>query len=125
MDQRSGTEQGELVERLVLSLTSPGDLLVDPFVGVGSSIVAAIIHGRRAAGADLSGEYLSVARKRIVEAAAGKLKIRTMQTPVFDYRNAGKALLTAPWLVDGGEATIPPPPVSEWSLMEGPPEKRK
>jgi len=36
-----------LIERLVLALTTPGDLLFDPFAGVASAGVAAAIHGRR------------------------------------------------------------------------------
>ena len=34
----------ELVERLVLSLTDPGDAVFDPYMGVGTSIVAALIN---------------------------------------------------------------------------------
>jgi adenine-specific DNA-methyltransferase len=37
----------ELIERLVLSLTNKNDWVFDPFLGVGSTIVAAIRHGRR------------------------------------------------------------------------------
>ena len=36
----------ELVERLVLSLTEPGDAVFDPYMGVGSAVVAALKHGR-------------------------------------------------------------------------------
>ena len=35
----------ELIERLVLSLTNKNDWVLDPFLGVGTSIVAAIRHG--------------------------------------------------------------------------------
>ena len=37
----------ELVERLVLALTEPGDAVLDPYLGVGSSVIAALRHGRR------------------------------------------------------------------------------
>src|SRR3990170_7511275 len=43
----------ELVERLVLALTKERDLVIDPYIGVGSTAVAAVKHGRRAAGADI------------------------------------------------------------------------
>ncbi len=46
----------ELVERLVLSLTEPDDWVLDPFLGTGSTIVAALRHGRRGAGAELLGK---------------------------------------------------------------------
>jgi len=42
----------ELIERLVLALTNEGDVVLDPFVGVGSSIIAAILHNRKGIGVD-------------------------------------------------------------------------
>jgi adenine-specific DNA-methyltransferase len=88
----------ELIERLVLSMTQPGDWVLDPFVGVGTSIVAAIRHDRKGAGAELSSAYVEVAKDRIKMALNGSLKIRPMARPVFDPRDAGRALTTAPWL---------------------------
>jgi adenine-specific DNA-methyltransferase len=55
----------ELVERLVLSMTNEDDLVVDPYIGVGSAACAAVLHGRRAAGADTDSVYLKIARDRI------------------------------------------------------------
>ena len=40
----------ELVERLVLSMSDPGDAVLDPYMGVGSSLIAAAKHGRTALG---------------------------------------------------------------------------
>jgi DNA modification methylase len=54
----------ELVEHLVLALTNRDDLVVDPYIGVGSAACAALLHGRRAAGADTVASYLQVARER-------------------------------------------------------------
>src|SRR5207247_3887571 len=51
----------ELVERFVLTVTRVGDLVVDPFMGVGTTACAAVMHGRRAAGAECVPEYLDVA----------------------------------------------------------------
>lgn len=72
----------ELVERFVLATTAPGDLVVDPYMGVGTTAVAAVMHHRRAAGADLVPEYLRIARERVEHAAAGLLKTRPMDRPV-------------------------------------------
>lgn len=72
----------ELVERLVLSLTDRGDLVVDPFVGVGSAAVAAVLRGRRAAGADVIKDYVSIAKSRVRSAVCGTLKTRPMHRPV-------------------------------------------
>jgi len=68
----------ELVERLVLALTNKGDLVVDPYLGVGSAACAAVLHKRRAAGADLSKEYLQVAKERVELAMQGKLPRRPL-----------------------------------------------
>jgi adenine-specific DNA-methyltransferase len=72
----------ELVERLVLALTDTGDLVIDPYIGVGSAAVAAIRHGRNAAGADVIPEYLSTAKERIVLEARGLLRTRPMNRAV-------------------------------------------
>ncbi|MFQ6099012.1 MAG: DNA-methyltransferase, partial [Armatimonadota bacterium] len=74
----------ELVERLVLALTNKGDLVVDPYIGVGTTAVAAIMHGRKAAGADIREDYIQIARERICLAGAGRLRTRPMGRPVYE-----------------------------------------
>lgn len=74
----------ELVERLVLSMTRPTGLVVDPFMGVGSTAVAAIRHGRRAAGAEIVAEYREIARQRIILESEGRLRTRPMHRPVYE-----------------------------------------
>ncbi len=74
----------ELPERLVLALTNRRHLVVDPFVGVGSTAVAAVLHGRRAAGADIDPDYLDIARQRIKDAIAGNLRRRPFGKPVYE-----------------------------------------
>lgn len=88
----------ELVERLVLALTSEGDWVFDPFLGVGTTIIAAIRHSRRGAGAEILREYGRVARERIAEESLGNLRTRPMARPVFNPAHAGSSLTTAPWL---------------------------
>lgn len=74
----------ELVERLVLALTEPGDAVLDPFMGVGSTVVAAARHGRIGYGCDIVEEYVTVARDRLALLAAGTLRTRPMDRPVWD-----------------------------------------
>lgn len=74
----------ELVERLVLSLTNEGDLVVDPYIGVGTSAIAAVRHRRYAAGADTSKEYITIAEERLRLEAIGRLRTRPMGRPVFE-----------------------------------------
>ncbi len=73
----------ELVERLVLALTNPGDLVIDPYLGVGSAACAAVLHNRRAAGADLSSHYLRIARERVQLVLQGCLPRRPLGKQVY------------------------------------------
>lgn len=103
----------ELVERLVLALSREDDWVLDPFLGVGTTVVAAVRHNRRGMGAEVVGKYVQIARARIRLAAEGALPVRPMHRPVFDPKLAGRNLLTAPWL---GEAT----PTGQLMLMDHP-----
>lgn len=76
----------ELVERLVLALTSPGDLVVDPYIGVASTACAAVLHDRRAAGSDTVADYLRIARERVNHALDGRLQRRPLGRPVYQPR---------------------------------------
>lgn len=74
----------ELVERLVLSMTNTGDNVLDPYMGVGSSVVAALKNGRVGFGCDVSKEYVDVAWQRVHDLRAGRLPVREMNKPVYD-----------------------------------------
>lgn len=74
----------ELVERLVLSMTNSGDTVMDPFMGVGSTLIAAIMHGRKAIGAEISPDYCQIASSRIDLAQKGELRVRPMERSVYD-----------------------------------------
>jgi adenine-specific DNA-methyltransferase len=73
-----------LVERLVLSLTDEGDAVLDPYLGVGSSAIAALRHGRQAYGCDVYKRYIDIARQRVRSLEAGTLRVRPMNQPVFE-----------------------------------------
>ncbi len=55
----------ELPQRLIKLYTYEGDLVVDPFMGSGTTLVAALKEGRRAVGYDLDPRYVEIARERI------------------------------------------------------------
>jgi adenine-specific DNA-methyltransferase len=74
----------ELVERLVLSLSRPGDLVLDPYLGVGSTCIAAIRHGRRGAGAEIDPGYAETATERVGLEARGELRTRPMNRPIYE-----------------------------------------
>jgi len=87
----------ELIERLVLSMTNEADWVLDPFLGTGTSIIAAIRHKRRGAGAETVTKYINLARDRIRQEIAGTLRTRPMDKPVYDPEEAGNSLRIAPW----------------------------
>ena len=74
----------ELIERLVLPMTDESDWVLDPFIGVGTTAIAALMHNRRAIGAEIMPEYVKIAKERIRLAEQGKLRIRPMKRPVYD-----------------------------------------
>jgi adenine-specific DNA-methyltransferase len=74
----------ELVERLVLSMTNPGESVFDPYMGVGSSVIAAAKHGRLGYGCDVVKQYVDIAWERLHDLRAGHLETRPMEKPVYD-----------------------------------------
>ena len=64
---RHPTQKPEaLLERVVLASTNPGDLILDPFMGSGTTGVAALRHGRRFIGIEMDEAYLEgIARPRL------------------------------------------------------------
>lgn len=87
----------ELIERLVLSMSNEGDWIFDPFLGTGTTIIAAIRHKRRGVGAETVSKYVDVARDRIEQEMAGTLRTRPMHKPVYDPKEAGNKLTVVPW----------------------------
>lgn len=72
-----------LAERLVLALTDEGESVLDPYLGVGSTAIAALKHNRIACGCDLEERYIKTAWERIHELRAGRLRTRPMNKPVY------------------------------------------
>lgn len=72
-----------LVERLVLGLTNEGENVLDPYLGVGSSAVAALKNQRHAYGCDVMSEYVDIALERIQALHDGTLRTRPMDKPIY------------------------------------------
>ena len=73
----------ELVQRLVLALTNENDTILDPFGGVGSSAIGAIMYDRKAISIDKESEYTQIALKRLKAYVKGDLKIRKIGTKIY------------------------------------------
>lgn len=74
----------ELVERLILSMTEKGDRVLDPYMGVGTTVIAAMIHGRAGYGCDIVSNYVDIAKERVADHEAGRLRRRPMERPVYN-----------------------------------------
>lgn len=86
----------ELVERLILALTNERDTVFDPFVGVGSSVIAAVLHGRKGIGVDREKRYTDMAFQRLCSALEGKLKRRQLGTPIYKPKGTEKVARKPP-----------------------------
>ncbi len=54
-----------VVERIILACSRPGETILDPFAGSGSTLVASIIQGRKALGFEIRGDYCDLAKRRL------------------------------------------------------------
>lgn len=88
-----------LVERCVLALTNEGDVVFDPFAGVGSSLIAAVKHHRKAVGCEKEQSYVDIAHERLEQYQDGKLKLRPLGKPVYEPKpNEKVAQIPEEWL---------------------------
>lgn len=63
-------------QRLIKALTNKNGLVLDPFMGSGTTGVAALIEGRRFVGSEIQKSYFDISVERIKDASDGKAKIR-------------------------------------------------
>jgi len=82
----------ELVERCVLAFTNENDWVLDPYAGVGSTLVAASKHDRRAIGIDRDREYCEITSQRLESLKQGQLKLRPLGKPV--HQPSGRERVT-------------------------------
>ena len=64
---QGGVFPRDLADRCILTYTNPGDLVLDPFMGSGTTVVQSLIHGRRAVGIDIDAEACSTAVEWVEE----------------------------------------------------------
>lgn len=58
----------QLARDHIVSWSNPGDIVLDPFIGSGTTAKMAALNGRKYIGIDISDEYCELARKRVSEA---------------------------------------------------------
>lgn len=75
----------ELVERCILALSNEGGWILDPFAGVGSTLLAAYKNNRNAVGIELYQKYIDIGQGRLNMQKDGKLPYRPINKPIYDY----------------------------------------
>ncbi len=73
----------ELVERCVLALTQEEDWVLDPYCGVGSSLIAGLKQGRKVIGCDKEADYIGIAKERIKAFYQGNLPMRPIERELY------------------------------------------
>lgn len=72
--------QLDVIERAVVMWSNPGEVVLTPFMGVGSEVYGAVRNGRKALGMELKGAYYHQAVQNVRAALA---EVRREQAPLF------------------------------------------
>jgi DNA modification methylase len=87
-----------LPTHFIRTLTHPGELVLDPFAGVGTTLLAAQDLDRNAVGFDLQSGYIAVAKKRLsqsrLDRSAKQIAICSDSTQIPDYIEDGTVALS-------------------------------
>lgn len=92
-----------LCQRLIRALTRPGDLVVDPFCGSGSTGIAAALEGRRFIGSDVSPAYCQIAEQRYADLIKGRPKFRPVEREVWQPRGNEAVVIRPAHFSRGGD----------------------
>ena len=120
------------MEWLVGLFSNPGDLIIDPFCGSGTTCVAAKMLGRNYIGIDISPDYCEIARQRleaidtgvpVAEAKAGQLPLFAPESTVAENPTQLPIEVSSQTCVEAGP--IPEPPVAGRNLIREAIEKTK
>jgi len=97
----------ELVDRCVLALTNKNSWVLDPYAGVGSTLIAAIKNIRNVIGIEKEEKYIKIANDRIQRLINGTLKIRPINKPIHKPSPKEKiAKIPSEWLFGKNEGNI-------------------
>ncbi|MBQ3645351.1 MAG: site-specific DNA-methyltransferase [Synergistaceae bacterium] len=73
----------ELAERCILALTNENDIVYDPFVGVGSTLVAALKNNRKAWGSEREKNFVDIGLERLQKLREGTLSTRPIYQKIW------------------------------------------
>lgn len=72
----------ELLKRIILATTNPGDIILDPFAGSSTTGVMAYHHGRKFIGVEIEKNYLEISVKRLEALVTEETKATCVQIQV-------------------------------------------
>lgn len=107
------------VSRLVRFFTKRGDLVLDPFVGVGSTLKACAIEGRRGIGIELNSKYCDLSEERLRKEVDGNLLTENDQQVICG--DARDVLFEIP--ADSVDFVVTSPPY--WNILHKEDHKTK
>ena len=93
-------------QRLIKALTAPNGLILDPFMGSGTTGVAAYIENRRFVGAEILQAYYEIAVSRLEESINGTVKIREDKPVAKPNANTAVAKLPDEFAKARGEKVL-------------------
>lgn len=79
-------------------MSDENDLVLDPFLGVGSTVVAAVLNGRKGVGSEIVEDYYNWAVERVESALQGALRVREDKPVYVPPENL--SLSKNPWVRD-------------------------
>ena len=71
-------------------MTHPGERVFDPFLGTGTTIIAALKNGRKGIAAEIDPQYIEIIQNRLKDFQDGKLKTRAMNQEIYDPEKRAK-----------------------------------
>lgn len=86
-----------LIERLLLALTNQNELIFDPFSGVASAGVAALLHNRCFWGCEIVEEYIKQGKLRLDQTLDGSIEYRPYDKPIYDARTSSLSKIPDEW----------------------------
>ncbi len=85
----------ELLNRIILSSTNEGDVILDPFCGSSTTGVSSILNGRKYIGIDISNEYLDLSYKRLKDLFKEEISLKQIEAkPVLKWAGGKSQLIT-------------------------------
>ena len=81
-----------LLERIIRLSTEEGDVVLDPFCGSGTTLVASVLLGRQARGIDISKEAVEITRSRLANPV--KTESALLKNGIESYKNANSDALS-------------------------------